>query len=272
MGGESGRAAGSGCGGVDLLDDRAGRHAGAARRQVGQRDDGTVMHLDHQVSARDVGEGLVQRDLRVGGPADEVRTLAEFAHRAERVDEADRAFDAGEHARALGLYEAVLAAEPDHTHALVRSAMLLSWQREFDEALDRYERCLELEPDNEKALLERAKVMSWDRRYDKASEAFRSMLEIDPDHREARLGLARCLSWSGQQTPETTATQARKGMSDGHGCRGRGQSPAPAPSKAPRTPRGSPERRIDEDAWTLPEMSPMARVFRPDPGIRAPLF
>lgn len=118
---------------------------------------------------------------------------------AASLDDADRAFEAGEHARALALYDEVLASEPGNVRALVRSAMLLSWERKFDEAIARYDRALAADPEHPVASRERAKVLSWNRRYREAAEAFRGVLVREPDDREARLGLARTLSWSGSQ-------------------------------------------------------------------------
>lgn len=114
--------------------------------------------------------------------------------------EADSAFEAGDHERALVLYDEVLAADARDVHALVRSAMILSWKRRFGDAVARYERALAREPMNRTAGLERAKVLSWARRYREAIAAFDALLVADPRDREARMGLARSLSWSGRQT------------------------------------------------------------------------
>lgn len=112
---------------------------------------------------------------------------------------ADQAFAAGDQDEALRYYERALEQDPEQPHALLRSGMLLSWDRRFDEALERYDRLLASEPHNQRALLERAKVLSWDRRFDAAAEAFRSILRERTEDRDARLGLARTLSWSGRQ-------------------------------------------------------------------------
>ena len=111
--------------------------------------------------------------------------------------EADAAFAAGEHTRALSLYDQVLASEPNDAQALMRSGLLLSWDRKFDEAIERYDRLLAIDPERRDAALERAKVLSWDRHYGDAADAFESVLDRWPDDLDARLGLARTLSWSG---------------------------------------------------------------------------
>jgi tetratricopeptide (TPR) repeat protein len=112
---------------------------------------------------------------------------------------ADAAFEAGDHDAALALYDRVLADSPEDVTALVRSGMLLSWQKRYDEAVARYDRALAVDPSHPRAALERAKVLSWAGRYDQAGEAFRSLLAREQGNREARLGLARSLSWGGRQ-------------------------------------------------------------------------
>ena len=117
---------------------------------------------------------------------------------------ADAAFDAGDNARALALYEEALAGNPSDVHALVRSGMLLSWERRFDEALARYDRALAIDAREPKARLERGKVFLWSRRYPEARDAFEKILADDPSQKEARLALARAYSWDGRQPEART--------------------------------------------------------------------
>jgi tetratricopeptide (TPR) repeat protein len=111
---------------------------------------------------------------------------------------ADAAFDAGDHARALALYDEVLAGDPGNVHALLRSGMLLSWDRKFEEALARYERALAREPGNARVLLERGKVLLWSSRYDEAVEAFARVLRVQPDEPWALCGTAQAYAWRGR--------------------------------------------------------------------------
>lgn len=131
-----------------------------------------------------------------------------LARAAGDPTEADRAFDAGENERALGLYDALLAQDPDDAHALVRSGMLLSWSKHYDEAIARYDRVLARDPRNAKARLERAKVSLWSKRYEEARKGFQAILADDPADRDARLSLARAYSWDGKQ-PEARAEYQR---------------------------------------------------------------
>ncbi len=119
--------------------------------------------------------------------------------RAADLAEAEAAFEAGDQARALALYEEVLRDAPDAVPALVHSGMLLSWDKKYAEAIQRYDRALRLEPGHPQASLERAKVLSWSGKNAEAAEAFRAMLTRRFQDRDARLGLARSLSWGGHQ-------------------------------------------------------------------------
>src|SRR5262245_48404041 len=119
------------------------------------------------------------------------RTLADTAT-------ADAAFDAGDNPRALALYDEVLAGDPRYVHALIRSGMLLAWDRRFDEALVRYDRALALDPREPKARLERGKVFLWSRRFVEARQAFGEILAEDPSDHEARLATARAYAWDGR--------------------------------------------------------------------------
>jgi tetratricopeptide (TPR) repeat protein len=159
----------------------------------------TVLVLGSLLAAAALGWSSRRRAAAVAAVALFAVLSVTGARAAVDVTAADAAFDAGDHATALARYDEVLAAEPDHVHALVRSGMLLSWSRRFDEAVRRYDRVLELQPDHGRAALERAKVLSWDRRYREAASSFETLLAEDPASVDARLGLARSLSWDGRQ-------------------------------------------------------------------------
>jgi len=118
---------------------------------------------------------------------------------ADPLAAADAAFARDKTADALVLYNTALSQNPDNVHALVRSAMLLSWKKEWNEAIRRYEKALTIDPQNATARLERAKVLSWSRQYSKALVAFRELAAADPSNVNAQLGVARVLSWSGRQ-------------------------------------------------------------------------
>ncbi|HET7710922.1 MAG TPA: tetratricopeptide repeat protein [Thermoanaerobaculia bacterium] len=110
---------------------------------------------------------------------------------------ADTAKANGDHDAAIKLYDEVLAREPNNVHALVQSALLLSWKGQHAEAVNRYDRALAIDPNNAMARLERAKVLSWNRQFPDALKAFREVVGSDPNNAEAQMGVARVLSWSG---------------------------------------------------------------------------
>jgi tetratricopeptide (TPR) repeat protein len=114
------------------------------------------------------------------------------------VAAADEAFDAGDSALALALYDEILAANPGDINALLRSGKLLSWDRKYDEALARYDRALTREPGNTAVLLERGKVLLWSRRYDEAIASFQRILKEDPKQPWALCGTAQAYAWRGQ--------------------------------------------------------------------------
>ena len=111
---------------------------------------------------------------------------------------ADAAFDAGDHARALVLYDEILAANPGDINALLRSGKLLSWDRRYDEALARYDAALTREPNHTAVGLERGKVLLWSGRYDEAIRSFDRVLKITPDDPWALCGTAQAYAWSGR--------------------------------------------------------------------------
>jgi len=83
-------------------------------------------------------------------------------------------------------------------HALLRSGMLLSWSRRYDDAIARYDRALAIDPSNTRVRLERGKVLLWSQRYDEAIAAFESVLKKTPDDPWALCGTAQAYAWRGK--------------------------------------------------------------------------
>ena len=111
---------------------------------------------------------------------------------------AQAAFDSGDSAKALALYDEILAANPNDVDALLHSGKLLSWDRKYDEALARYDRALTIDPKNAGVLLERGKVLLWSSRYDEAVAAFAIVLKDIPAEPWALCGTAQAYAWRGQ--------------------------------------------------------------------------
>ena len=92
---------------------------------------------------------------------------------------------------AIDQYRRVLEEEPDNTAVLVRTAKLLSWTNQFDEALVLLDQALAKEPEMPEALFRKAQVLSWMERYPESIDLFKRFLESDPADPDGLAGLAR---------------------------------------------------------------------------------
>ena len=124
--------------------------------------------------------------------------LGALPARADLV-EADAAFDAGDHARALALYDEVLRETPMRSRRWSARGCSCPGTRSTPRRSRATTTCCAVEPGHAQASLERAKVLSWSGKNAEAAEAFRALLVRDSQNREARLGLARSLAWAGRQ-------------------------------------------------------------------------
>lgn len=127
-----------------------------------------------------------------------VIAIAPIVCAAPDPEAADAAFDAGETAKALALYDEILAENPGDMNALLKSGKLLSWDRRYDEALARYDRALTREPDDADVELERAKVLLWSGRYDQALPGFDRVLKVRPHEPWALCGMGQAYAWQGR--------------------------------------------------------------------------
>ena len=114
------------------------------------------------------------------------------------ADDAESAWNAGDHSRALELYERVLEQEPDNYQALLRRAKLFSWKRRFKESRVRFHKLLEKDPADVDALLGLARTYAWAGNMLRAREGFRDVLDVDTDNVDARIGLAYLDLWTGE--------------------------------------------------------------------------
>jgi tetratricopeptide (TPR) repeat protein len=154
---------------------------------------------------------------------------------AERLREARTVRDGGDHEGALRIYKPLLD-DPDpevRAVAFEGSALILSWQGEYEEAIAYYRKVAELAPAKRRdALYGAARTLAWARRHNeglrelqplidghpedkqirmlegqiagwggftgRSVRAFRKVLELDPAADDARLGLAKVLAWGGR--------------------------------------------------------------------------
>jgi tetratricopeptide (TPR) repeat protein len=154
---------------------------------------------------------------------------------ANRLHEARTVRDGGDHAGALRIYKPLLD-DPDpqvRAVAFEGSALILSWQGEYDDAISYYRKVAELAPEKRRdALYASARTLGWARRHNeglrelqplidahpddkqirmlegqiagwggftgRSARAFRKVIELDPGADDARLGLAKVLAWGGR--------------------------------------------------------------------------
>ena len=154
---------------------------------------------------------------------------------ADRLREARTVRDAGDHAGALNIYKPLLD-DPDpavRAVAFEGSALILSWQGEYEEAIASYRKVVELAPARRRdAIYGAARTLAWGRRHNeglrelqplidefpedrqirmlegqiagwggftaRSVRAFRKVIELDPAADDARLGLAKVLAWGGR--------------------------------------------------------------------------
>ncbi|MET0555279.1 MAG: hypothetical protein ABW221_19715 [Vicinamibacteria bacterium] len=154
---------------------------------------------------------------------------------ADRLVEARTVRDGGDHAGALRIYAPLLGdADPEvRAVALEGSALILSWQGEYDRSIADYRTLAELSPTKHRdAVYGAARVLGWARRHQeglrelqplvdahpddkqirmlegqiagwggftgRSVRAFRKVIQLDPDDDDARLGLAKVLAWGGR--------------------------------------------------------------------------
>ena len=99
-------------------------------------------------------------------------------------------------AKAVVLYDEVLATDPGNVQALLRSAELLGWNKRPAAALSRYERAILIDPKNVEAIEGKARMLGWLQSGDLARDAYEQVLAIDPARKEAQIGLGWTEVWS----------------------------------------------------------------------------
>ncbi|MDT8992899.1 tetratricopeptide repeat protein [Curvibacter sp. APW13] len=106
--------------------------------------------------------------------------------------------NAGDLLAARSAYEAVLAREPDHPHALNNLGVLLNAQGAHADALTRFDAQLALAPDNARAHANRGVALKNLGRQEEAVDAYRQALQHDPQFAAAHNNLGNLLYGTGQ--------------------------------------------------------------------------
>ena len=131
-------------------------------------------------------------------PADAAQPAAAERPVADVVRDADAAFARQDFKKARPLYEEAVRRQPDQVHALIRAAMLESWDSDLTPAADNYRRALALAPGDFDARLGLARVLSWKHEFSESIGIYRTLREEHPDDPKVLLGLGQTLSWAGR--------------------------------------------------------------------------
>jgi tetratricopeptide (TPR) repeat protein len=107
-----------------------------------------------------------------------------------QVDEADAAWRSGNTERAVQLYEARLAANPNDAVALHRLALARAWKSRFDESIALFDRLLRVDSMDIEVRIDRARVLGWALRWNDAEAEYTRLLQRNPQEMQALLGLA----------------------------------------------------------------------------------
>lgn len=113
----------------------------------------------------------------------------------KRLNEAMEMQIAGKLADAEGIYEDILAAEPDHPDAVHLLGLIRSEQGEYDEAVARIEKAISLRPDAAPFHHNIAGIYRRMGRLEEAEAEFRRAIALKPDYGEAYQGLAEMVTF-----------------------------------------------------------------------------
>jgi len=162
-----------------LIERRAA--AGGERRRVGGARTLIALLLFEVAAASHPGNALAQHAPRVRSPV------------AVALAQADSAFTAGNTSVASRHYAAVLAVDPENTHAIYRLAQLSA---DRAEALRLFQRYVELEPEDPWGYMAVGDVLAhWGaRRYGDALRWYDQAVRLAPSERDAVVGRARVLA------------------------------------------------------------------------------
>ncbi|MBI2813297.1 MAG: YaiO family outer membrane beta-barrel protein [Opitutae bacterium] len=117
---------------------------------------------------------------------------------AAAVEDAYTAKQAGDYARAITLYQSLVAAEPANPAHLYQLGTVQGWAGRYDEALATFRRGLALAPQDTDLRLGYGRVLAWSGLLAQAEAVFRDVLARQPDNLDAQNMLGRVLAWRRQ--------------------------------------------------------------------------
>ena len=97
-------------------------------------------------------------------------------------DTADELFNAGEYQEAIGVYDQVLAADPQDYYAYGQRGECYRMLARYDEAIADFSRSIELNPENSWAIANRGESYRAKEQYDLAIQDLDRALELQPDY------------------------------------------------------------------------------------------
>jgi len=113
-------------------------------------------------------------------------------------DRADEAWSDGNTALAMRLYNDRLAADPEDGTALLRVALMLAWQEQYDASMELLDGLIALQPGHLDARLARARVRAWSGDIPGALAEVAGVLAVQPENTEALEATALFQAWAGQ--------------------------------------------------------------------------
>lgn len=123
---------------------------------------------------------------------------APFALGAATYDDALAAKRAGDHPRAIALFQELAAAEPRNVDYLFHLGTVQGWAGRYDDALATIDRALALDPAGIDLQLARGRVLAWSGRLAEAEPIFRQLFAAHPENLDAQNMLGRVLAWQRQ--------------------------------------------------------------------------
>lgn len=112
--------------------------------------------------------------------------------------EAYAAKQAGDHVRAIELFNQLAVAEPHNTDVLFQLGTVQGWAGRYDDALATFERGLALAPRHTDLRLGYGRVLAWSGKFGRAEAVFRAVLADEPGNLDALNMLGRVLTWQRQ--------------------------------------------------------------------------
>ncbi|MBA4138678.1 MAG: hypothetical protein C0518_15340 [Opitutus sp.] len=123
---------------------------------------------------------------------------ASVARAAPTLEDALAAKRAGDHARAITLFQQLAAVEPADAEVLYHLGTVQGWAGRYDESLATFERARVLAPRDTDIRLGHGRVLAWSGKLARAETIFREILAEQPGNLEALNMLGRVLTWQRQ--------------------------------------------------------------------------